>query len=707
MAQLTWRDVAAPDLSTSLQGYAQFSNLLNGALGNARGAVQQVQDQQNTAANNKVALAALAVQDPTQMTQMLSDGSLTAGVNPNVLSAQTIAMLGARTGQLTAQQAATQNLSDSKYLSTQMHTEDAAAPALEQGRMLATQAATSGKPEDAAAYSAWQAANPNITAGFGFKDANQVASNLQSDTKAGTDLRASINQLGYSADANSRANVEASQQTGRYNNEQTVFGQNQDAYKAGQAADGFMATVNANSDPSNPDTVTRAIYSDPNFINGSPAFRAAVLNRAATSYPALFQAGAQPAAPGTPAATPGTNATPWTTAVGGGQLPAGVTTVQQAMDYGNTVLVPGNRNSAALGLAGTGKGSSAMGAYQITAPTIKTYAPDALGAGWQQANFTDPMVQDKIGRAIFNGNSGSNDALTTQWASLKGMSPTQLNAIRAGGWDNAKAVIASRESSASANSMAAVTGAPATQVGLALRQAQDNYGQTPWAQLAGASMATGPGTGRLDVISSMMAPGQRFAGGDPQAVGQQLDTIVNGSKDKSGHATINYPTAAMILQNNTTQNAGAPSWLHPSTWNVTNWLEGRSAAVNPQGDRVDQAGVDNDVANVRSGRLPAMAAAEAGNQWNSTNVGNLQSTVWANQAELAQLANASANKPGLGSQVTAARAKLQASQVALATAQKNMQPQATPYTYTPPVSTGSRIGQMFSDIANGRVFSGN
>ena len=88
-------------------------------------------------------------------------------------------------------------------------------------------------------------------------------------------------------------------------------------------------------------------------------------------------------------------------------------TVGQAIQFGAQVLKPKTR-AAGIGRDSRGLlGSSAMGAYQITAETLQHMAPGILGRDWQNQKF-DAAAQEKIAEAIFNQSKGGN--LHNIWA---------------------------------------------------------------------------------------------------------------------------------------------------------------------------------------------------------------------------------------------------------------------------------------------------
>lgn len=120
------------------------------------------------------------------------------------------------------------------------------------------------------------------------------------------------------------------------------------------------------------------------------------------------------------------------TDAGGGYVPASVQTLGQFVNYGRAM----NRNGAK---------SSSAGIYQINGSTMADFAPRALGEGWQSAPF-NAETQDRVGREIFNwAKSQPNPAaaLRGRWVSL---TPAESARLVQGGWEQARGLIARKES---------------------------------------------------------------------------------------------------------------------------------------------------------------------------------------------------------------------------------------------------------------------
>ena len=126
-----------------------------------------------------------------------------------------------------------------------------------------------------------------------------------------------------------------------------------------------------------------------------------------------------------------------------GQPPRPITemSIGEVIQFGRNVLIPITRNNRQLGLAGTGKGSSAVGAYQFTQETLADFAPRVLGANWASMPLSGEN-QEKIAQAIFRDTRGRPAALRARWQGLQNMSDAQLRALGQMPWEQARQEIA-------------------------------------------------------------------------------------------------------------------------------------------------------------------------------------------------------------------------------------------------------------------------
>lgn len=101
----------------------------------------------------------------------------------------------------------------------------------------------------------------------------------------------------------------------------------------------------------------------------------------------------------------------------GSPAPVSQMPIRDVMKYGREVLIPSNR-----GKYGNppDKGSSALGAFQITQETLQDFGREVLGNDWELQPFSYEN-QEKIAKAIFEASKDGN--LKKRWASLKNTAP--------------------------------------------------------------------------------------------------------------------------------------------------------------------------------------------------------------------------------------------------------------------------------------------
>ena len=211
-------------------------------------------------------------------------------------------------------------------------------------------------------------------------------------------------------------------------------------------------------------------------------------------------------------------------------VPDSVRTLGQASEYAKQV----NR---------AGVSSSAMGVYQIVGTTLRSYAPKVLGEGWQNADYNFEN-QDKIARAVFEDNNGSADALRKQWVSL---SASEAEQIRKLPWEEARQVIARKESRGDPRALALTSRAGA--VGRA--QALDTVTGDP--SVEGWSSNIGKANSIVSVAGRLTGKEGVFAGADQKLVEQRIREVqakaaVMGAK-AGKPLVLNPDQAAAILEN--------------------------------------------------------------------------------------------------------------------------------------------------------------
>jgi hypothetical protein len=90
-------------------------------------------------------------------------------------------------------------------------------------------------------------------------------------------------------------------------------------------------------------------------------------------------------------------------------------TMGELYDFGRNTLIPNTRDNEQLGLKGTGRGSSAVGAYQIVGDTMQDVGSKLYGDNWRNTQFS-PEVQDNMAKVIYDRADKAN--LHKVWTSL-------------------------------------------------------------------------------------------------------------------------------------------------------------------------------------------------------------------------------------------------------------------------------------------------
>lgn len=112
-------------------------------------------------------------------------------------------------------------------------------------------------------------------------------------------------------------------------------------------------------------------------------------------------------------------------------------TFREAYDFGQRL-----RNKTAGNIGQGNKGTSAVGAFQLTGETINDFAEPALGKDWGNLRFNYEN-QDKVAEAIFNARKGGN--LKDTWASLPDSTPGAYKDVS---WEDFKRILLPLESGA-------------------------------------------------------------------------------------------------------------------------------------------------------------------------------------------------------------------------------------------------------------------
>ena len=667
MGQLTWREMQAPDLGTSLRGFQQFTSLLDSALGRAQGAVDRIDANMNERANTGALRIAAAVQDPEQAKTLLTDPRL---MNDRV-SAATIGALAARPGQLINQAAAETNLADLKRESGYATAFDALMPdALKIRELRRAEGAGTLGEEGRAQLSGLEASLTQRAGAAGAKNALLLAGNLD-DAETGALNRAGA-RLGMDQ---TRLGMEQTRQN--MNQSATSFGwqvEDRNDQKLGQAA--FLQISNSSMSKEQ----ALAAFNSGELSRLPPGAKMVALQQLNGTWGNIFtpeQMGEMSGFTGSSGGGAGTgmDVMNYEARNGGfGKVPSNIKTMGDASAYADRINA-------------SGVPSSAMGPYQIVGNTRDSYAAKLFGSGWKSLPYSVEN-ETKIATAIFNANKGSAQALRSQWVSL---SPAEAERVRKMPPQQALAVIAKKESGASAASLFG------TQTGAALRVGQDREGKSSATRLI--SDATNGPANPLEVTDELLAG--RFKGANRGFVKSQLDDIV-----RRGGGNITYRQAGTILNDALRENEGSGEFsiLDPTTWlkndPILTRLNGKSVRVNKAGDRINSQFVTQEIERARNGGVVNDATREA----------DVSSRLQGAQAAQVQLARARAEyqaavrgqavRPGMSAQLPRLKAQLDAAQAAAINAQSGVEAIAAPRSAIAR-TTGKPEGGGFWDTIRG------
>ena len=494
MATLTWRNVDSPNFTGAMAGYSSSAKLLNNAFDSLRQGLGDFQAQRTADADSQVLANSLQFTDPAAYQEALKSGAILGGIDPSRVSSQALEALASRAGTLINNSANEYDLNRAKEANAAM---DAARPAL----VALAEANASGDPAKIAAAQQQ----------YGSQLANLPAADI---------LKTFL--TGQSLESNSLRN-----DVNRFISNTAVR----------DDEDTQAATALVNDIRESKITVdgARSALLDADLSAGA---RSKATQMLGSMFPGMFgPIGSTPAAGGGSAGSAA-----YDTVVGNGQFgspsqPLSSMTIGQAIEFGQNVLIPGTRGNRQLGLPAD-KGSSAMGAFQITQQTLQDYAPKALGADWKDQPMS-AANQDKIAEAIFNDRKQGN--LADTWVSLPDKTP---GAYADKSWEEMRQVIARGEVGMDLPSMQEVA---AAQGQLGQRIMSNNAADGAAQDLVknfGSNATVGS-------VTDQLVKGD-FAGADPNKVRKQIRKIMQMSASKeyggTGSPSINEAQAGAILQ---------------------------------------------------------------------------------------------------------------------------------------------------------------
>lgn len=388
MAQITWRNVDAPNFSGVGDSIRSFSGLLGNATAGLSDALGNFQTAARQEVGNQVLQNALQYQDPTEYRNALASGALFQGVDPSLISNRTLENLDSRTGNLLNQATQQQALDYNTYRTGRMQDldarGDAASPAL---RQLAL---------------AYQSGDPNTIA------------------------RA---QQQYGGALDSLPADQVQEIMGRLQNQGgNAIGQRRDLFNLGtnmrddadsQAAIGALSQIVRGAENPNDARILAEAYSR----GLSPTAQARLQGLLAQQYPGTYGNNVT-SAPGTAGTRSGS--------------PFDVTYQFQGTSKPITQMSIGEVTNHQANMIST-QGASPVGAYQINKATLEDFAPKVLGENWRNMPLS-PENQDKIGEAIFNARKNGN--LKDTWAALP---DAGTGAYKNKTWNEVKGLIAQAE----------------------------------------------------------------------------------------------------------------------------------------------------------------------------------------------------------------------------------------------------------------------
>lgn len=388
MAQITWRNVDAPNFSGVGDSIRSFSGLLGNATAGLSDALVNFQTAARQEVGNQVMQNALQYQDPTEYRNALASGALFQGVDPSLISNRTLENLDNRTGNLLNQATQQQALDYNTYRTGRMQDldarGDAASPAL---RQLAL---------------AYQSGDPNTIA------------------------RA---QQQYGGALDSLPADQVQEIMGRLQNQgSNAIGQRRDLFNLGtnmrddadsQAAIGALSQIVRGAENPNDARILAEAYSR----SLSPTAQARLQGLLAQQYPGTYGNNVT-SAPGTAGTRSGS--------------PFDVTYQFQGTSKPITQMSIGEVTNHQANMINS-QGASPVGAYQINKATLEDFAPKVLGENWRNMPLS-PENQDKIGEAIFNARKNGN--LKDTWAALP---DSTVGAYKNRTWNEMKGLIAQAE----------------------------------------------------------------------------------------------------------------------------------------------------------------------------------------------------------------------------------------------------------------------
>ncbi|QDH84166.1 hypothetical protein Axy13_051 [Achromobacter phage vB_AxyP_19-32_Axy13] len=474
MAQLTWRNVDAPNFSGSLEGIRTFGNLMGNATKGLSDALSGFQQADQGRVGGEIMQRALQYSDPAAYQKALADGTIIGGVDPSRVDPKLFETLGARSGDLARQQQTIANTAKTNYDFTRQ---------------------VDGDQRLNAADAALRALDTATRSG----DQRAVSAALQNPALQG--LR--IDQY---QDVVKNANAREGEVLG---NQGKVLSNTQASYGFGKQLENDAATKEATDfmlaarQGSVSDRQYNEMLSDGLGSLSPAAQRIVGMQLGLGQGGGTGSRGSLPSAPGTAGTREGND---YDVMYGFKASPRPLTTMTlgEVRDYQTGMIKD--------------QGNSPVGRYQINQMTLDDFAPKVFGKDWRSVQMT-PENQDKLGEAIFNARKGGN--LKDTWAALPN---STVGAYKDMTWNQVKDTIAQAEVGSGQR------GGPQPQADvraiadLSSRNVQNRVSQEAVNSLtADFDRAVTDNRSIGDVVNEALSKEGKFAGADRQWLTQQIE----------------------------------------------------------------------------------------------------------------------------------------------------------------------------------------
>ena len=492
MAQITWRNVDAPESRGALDGIRTFGALLGASTDTLSRALGSFQAADQNAAGNEVLQRALSINDPTAYNRAMSDGSILGNVNASRLSPETIAALGQRQSDLVrqaGQQLATQK---SQYDFNRQQLDDARLTAGDRAIRNLNTAALSNNPQ---AYAA------------AYRDAEATgltAAQLAEATKVSQGIQGAA--LGNNASAFNALK-------GQYEFGKTVTNDAAQALAADVLQQARAGAVTERGFQENLGSM---------WGNLSPEVRRILAPQLGLGMGAVDSGIPQASAPGTAGTRQGNS--------------YDVTYKFTPTDRPLTSMSMGDVTAMQSGMISS-LGGSPVGRYQFTKATLEEYGPKVLGDNWRDQPLS-AANQEKLAEALYNDRRGGD--ITKTWAALTNKTPGAYKDIP---WSQARQEIAqgevgARDEGIRPNSENAAQADIATS-SIKNRNAQEGANSL----LNNFDRAISDTRSRAEILNSATAKDGAFPGASPQWIAQNIKYAEEVGKDLG----VTVPPAVAML----------------------------------------------------------------------------------------------------------------------------------------------------------------